>query len=380
MKKLGVGVYYIYMQKRRISLPSIILGGFLFAPLFVFAQTATTTSALQKQIDQLISARTSQLPKIEDLHAKAILDYLNVGVTPKNPGPMEKVRVTIESYLSDMNKATISWALDGKIIEHGVGKTAFSFQNGPSGKTTHLTISIITNTGDRVTKELSWSPIGLTILWEADTYTPPFYRGKALLSPQAKVRTVAIPDNTGEQNALGAGNLVYVWEKDGTIVPEASGYGKNFFSFVAPKPFEKATVKVRASSLDDTLSSETRINLPLSEPVILFYEKHPLLGVWYNRPFDTDVTLNKKEFSVSAEPYFFSNEQSDTPALEYDWAVNGTPTQNYGHTITLRNDAGTKGDSAISLTMHGLKQTFQSASQTLRVHFAGEEATSRPTF
>ena len=364
----------------------ILLGIFLFVPFFVSAQLSTTTavqptSDLQQQIDQLVQDRMNAIPKIEDIRAKSIKDYLEVTTLPKNPGPSEMVQVSLQSYLTDLNKALITWSLNGKIIKSGRGEWSLSFQNGPSGKTTRLTISIVANTGETITKELSWNPVGLTILWEADTYTPPFYRGKALLSPQAAVRAVAIPDDTGGQNALNAGNLVYVWEKDGTTATNASGYGKNSFLFRAPKPYEDANVKVRASSINNTINSETKINLTLTNPFILFYEKHPLLGVWYNRPFGTDINLNKKEISISAEPYFFSNEaSSEIATLKYDWLVNGNPTQNFGHIITLRNDTGANGSSSLSLSMYGIRQTFQFASQSLMVHFTAEDIPANSLF
>ena len=313
------------------------------------------------------------------MQANAIRDYLEVKTVPQNPNPDETVRVSIESYLSDLNKAMIVWSLDGKTASQGIGKKTFSFQNGPSGKTTRLAISITTNAGDVVVKELSWNPLGITVLWEADTYVPPFYKGKALPTAQANVRAVALPNNTSGQNALAAGNFVYVWEKDGTVVSDASGYAKNFFTFAAPKPYGDAYVKVRVSSTNDAIKSETRVDIPLFQPFILFYEKHPLLGVWYNRPFGTDITLNRREFSMSAEPFFFSNERSDAPTLKYDWSTNGNAVQNYGHTITLRNDIGGKGDSSISLAMRNFRQTFQSANQALMVHFT-EDTGTRPTF
>lgn len=370
------------------SLRFITVSALITLPFFVFAQTTATTTAeqpdqttidLQNQINQFVNEQTKLIPTVEDVRANAIRDYLEVKTVPQNPGPSETINVSVESYLTDLNKATITWSVNGIVIERGIGRKTFSLQNGSSGKTTRLTISITTNGGEVITKRLSWSPVGVTILWEADTYTPPFYKGKALLTAEAKMRAIAIPDNTAGQNALNAGNLVYVWEKDGTTVSESSGYGKNSFSFTGPRPYERANVKVRASSLNDGQSSETKVDIPLSQPFILFYEKHPLLGVWYNKPFDTDVTLSKKEFSVSAVPYFFSNESSDESTLSHVWSVNGKLIQNYGHTITLRNDTGVKGDSSVSLAVRGLKQTFQSGSKNLRVHFQ-EDTTSRPTF
>ncbi len=372
------------------SLRLFIVGILLILPFFTFAQISTSTveqpyetaSLLQQQIDQITTSRINLLPKIEDIQKNAISDLLDVKISPNNPGPNETIRIKIESYLSDMNKALITWKIDGRVVQKGIGKTSLSFQNSPSGKTTKLTVTILTNAGDEIIKNFSWTPVGVTIFWEADTYTPPFYRGKALLSPQARVKVVATPDNTGTKNALDAGNLVYIWVKDGTSVAEASGYGKNLFSFVGHKPYDESNVKVRVSSVDNTINSEVRTYLPLSKPFILFYNNNPLLGVLYNRPLNNTISFSEKELSIRAEPYFFSNEHGEIPTLKYGWYVNGKNVQNFGRNITLLNETGSKGVSDISLAMRGVKQTFQTANQSLRVNFTGSTtaSTKRPIF
>jgi len=131
----------------------IFLGIFLFVPSFVSAQLSTTTAVqptndLQQQIDQLVQDRINAIPKIEDIRVKSIKDYLEVTTLPKNPGPLEMVQVSLQSYLTDLNKATITWTLNGKIVKSGTGEWSLSFQNGPSGKTTRLIISIVTNAGE----------------------------------------------------------------------------------------------------------------------------------------------------------------------------------------------------------------------------------------
>ncbi len=372
------------------SLRFFLVSALFSLPFFALAQISTSTAEqplqtpplIQQQIDQLTASRINLLPKIEDIRKNAIRDLLDVKIYPNNPGPNDTIRVTIESYLSDMDKAFIKWELNGSIAQKGTGKTSFSFQNGSSGTTTNLTVTILTNAGEEIIRSFSWTPVGVTIMWEADTYTPPFYRGKALLSPQAIVRVVAIPDNTGGANALDAGNLVYAWEKDGSSITESSGYGRNSFSFVGPKPYDNSNVKVNVSSVDDTINSEVRVYLPVSNPLILFYNKNPLLGVLYNRPLDDTLTTTDREFSISAEPYFFSNERSETPALKYSWSINGVPATNYGRNITLRNEMGLKGTSEISLVMRGLNKTFQKANQDLRVNFTSDTSSSinRPSF
>ena len=380
------------MHQKRFLKQIIFLLAFAFSPFFAFAQTSTTTVPkvdlsnfntgvdYQQIVNQLINAGKQGLPSAEDIVGKTIRENLDIKTSPKNPNPHETIKVTAESYMTDLNKATISWYVNGKLAEQGIGRTAFSFKNGNSGETTRLTISITTNIGERVTKDISWTPVGVTLMWEADTYTPPFYKGKALMAAQARMRAIAIPDKTGTQDSLSAGNLVYVWKKEGEAISEASGYGKNSFSFLGPKPFDNAGVSVQVSSVNDTVKSEVRLNeIPLSNPFILFYENHPLLGSWYNRSLSSELTLNKKELSISAEPYFFSNERGTGASIVYDWSLNNKTVTNPGRMVTLRNEVGETGDSELTLSMRGLKQTFQTANRDLTIHFTAAES-ARPAF
>ncbi len=356
-------------------------------PFFSFAQTSTSTAFdIDKYItdveqltrDVMIKQETEFINPAK-IRAKAVADYMDIKTSPRNPGPNETISVTAESYLSDLNKATISWSVNGKVLDRGTGKTSFSFKNGGSGETTRLTIFIVTNTGENVTKELTFNPVGVTILWEADTYTPPFYKGKPLMTAQARVRVVATPDAANSKNSLNAGNLVFVWEKDGNAIQESSGYGKNSFSFTGPKPYGETNVRVKVSSLNDAISSEMRIYLPLSRPFILFYENNPLLGTRYNKPLDTKLTLTKRELSVTAEPYFFSNEYESGPPLYYSWSLNGKGVATAGRTVTLRNEAGSKGASELALAIRSPKLLFQSASRSLTINFTVDES-ARPNF
>lgn len=372
------------------SLRFFIASALFTIPFFVFAQATTTAiqptqteSPLSREINILTTDRLNLLPKTADIRTNAISNYLEIKTSPSNPGPSEMIGITIESYLSDMNKATISWSVNGRVVTQGIGKKSFSFPNGPSGETTRLTISIITNSGEVIIKDLSWTPVGVTLLWEADTYTPPFYKGKALISSQSKIRATALTDNSQPQNSTNKEGFVYVWEQGGKVISEASGYNKNSFLSVGPNPYDELDIKVRTSSIDNTINSESRTHISPSSPFILFYEKDPLLGVLYNKPFDTETTLNKKEFSISAEPYFFSNEPKEgavAPTLKYLWSINGAEVSNYGRTIILRNDTGAKGTSLVSLAMRGITQTFQTASRDLQVNFTESSVSSRPTF
>lgn len=365
---------------------SILISTLFFVPFSISAQTATSTFDIDAYIDNMRQVTNDMMVQQEKnfinpqkIRTKAITDYLDVKANPQNPGPNETIHVNVESYLSDLNKATIRWSVNGKTIDHGIGKTAFSFKNGGAGVTTRLTISITTNAGENITKELTFSPVDIIVLWEANTYTPPFYKGKPLMTAQSSVRAVVIPNTATSKGALTASNLVFKWEKDGAVVKDSSGYNKNFFLFEAPKPYGEINLHVKISSLDDTARSDFAINIPLSKPIVLFYENRPLLGVLYNHPIDTNLALSAKEFSLKAEPYFFSNESPGQQINFYQWLMDGKLVGNSSRTITFRNDKDAEVRSAITFSAQGVKRTFQTAQQSVVIHFTPDQ-TSVPQF
>ena len=373
-------MYRSYFHFIRTILQAIIFSLFL-VPSFTFAQS-TTNQAYQDTLNKLLLQQQQVLQQATSQN-NPISKYLDIKTTPPLPGPNAPVTISIESYIIDLYKTSISWAVDGTVLLKGIGKTTFSFQNGPSGKTTTVTLSIVTSSGELISKDFSFNPAGVSIMWEADTYTPPFYKGKPLMVPQALIRIVATPDTIRSGSPFGAGDLVYDWRRDDATDSTASGYLKNVYSFMGPKPLTNTKITLGVSSLDGSSQSEMELTLPQVRPFVLFYEKDPLLGVWYNSPLKNEATLTKKEISINAEPYFFSNEgpaEGSAPTLKYTWSVNGSIAQTYGREITLRNDTGVKGSSLVSLSMRGLFQTFQSASKDLKINFTESSSSGIPIF
>lgn len=354
-------------------------------PLFSFAQTSpdiSSTQSYQDTVSKLLEQRIQDAEKQTEFQKSATGAYLDVQVFPPSPGPNTPVQISIESYLTDLFKANIAWSLNGTVVSRGVGRTSFNFKTGPSGETTHVSLSFTSNTGEVVNKDFYFTPVGATIMWEADTYTPPFYKGKALLSYEAGVRIIALPNTGDSGNPLGTGDLVYLWKKDGNPIASSSGFNKNTFSFTSPRPLTQAKIGLEVSSLDDRARSEMQIYLPQTSPFILFYKDDPLLGTQYEKPFFDTTTLNSGSLSLVAEPYFFSNEVGEgaPPTLRYSWLVNGKTIKNYGRTITLRNSTGEKGSSLVSLAMRGVSKTFQSAKRNLVINFTESNPSVSPIF
>jgi hypothetical protein len=72
----------------------------------------------------------------------------------------------------------------------------------------------------------------VTLLWEASTYVPPFYKGKSLYSAGADIHVVAIPQvNDSAGNPIPASDLTFKWEMNGDAYADHSGLGRDTLDF-----------------------------------------------------------------------------------------------------------------------------------------------------
>src|SRR3989344_3741283 len=96
----------------------------------------------------------------------------------------------------------------------------------------------------------------IDILWQGETYTPPFYQGRTLWSTESRITLVAIPHNLGNRNALN-----YRWTQNSTVLGNVSGVGKHSLSFMDPiisRP-QKIKVEIMSGSGSVLSSAETTI-------------------------------------------------------------------------------------------------------------------------
>src|SRR5690606_10591875 len=66
-----------------------------------------------------------------------------VDFSPAVPGPNQNVKITLSSFATDLNKAAITWSVDGKESLSGTGKTSFSFTTGDIGSKTEIGVIIL---------------------------------------------------------------------------------------------------------------------------------------------------------------------------------------------------------------------------------------------
>ncbi len=142
----------------------------------------------------------------------SIQNDLSIYPSPRYPKANESVEIFIESYTTNLDQSSMDWRIDGKTDRRGVGIKSIIVPAGNVGSKKTISVTVATKEGRIFEQNVTISISEVEILWEADTYTPPFYKGKALYSPDAPLSLLAIPT---VPKGTRPETLTYLWKKDG---------------------------------------------------------------------------------------------------------------------------------------------------------------------
>jgi len=299
---------------------------------------------------------------------------LVVNVSPRQPGPFQNITITVEDYSRNINSLNISWSLDGKVAQTGIGLKEYKLESGALGTVNNVSINI-----GGVVRTVSIRPALVDLLWQSDTYTPPFYAGKALHSNQDPITIVAEPFFlNSKKERLDPTKLIYDWEVDGKASGTDSGYGKKTLTITPSILIKPVEVEVIVSSTDGVYASSAMIVIPDTKPEIIAYENHPLYGIIFQRALNNkDFIMAGSEAKISAIPFFFSNQQKKSNKISYDWKLNNSAISEKKEEIVFRKpDNVRQGSSRISLTAKNSERFMQFSDVNFNISFTNESETA----
>lgn len=207
------------------------------------------------------------------------------------------------------------------------------------------------------------------LLWETNTYTPPWYSGKALPVLQAQVKVAAVPYSMTSGVAISPSKLVYDWFLNYKKNINASGPGKRFFVFKI-NDYDDQVVNLKVSNQSGEPLFEKTITLSADriEPKILFYEENILEGPRCSSAMPNDFQMSGRDLVIRAEPFFFS--KSNLEGLVYEWRMNGEQIEpeQFMNILSLRTGEES-GRASISLGVSNPVNVLQFAQGALNIIF-----------
>lgn len=336
---------------------------------------------VQKTILALLILAFAAIPVHAQISSPNTEGRIVISMTPESPVAGEYVRLSAASATVDLQKSDVTWYADTKIIAQGEGITEAGISAGPAGSAVDVVVIAQSADGTAATGEAFIRPTIVDIVWESDSYTPPFYKGRALPSAGTNIRAQAMTNFrlTGG-TPVPAGDITYTWRRNGAVTQTASGRGRSFAIFPAPTLFGTDVIEVETVSADGTLSGKTRVNISSVEPVLVLYENHPVFGIFYSKAFGQTATVKDAEVTFAAVPYFAEAGSADDPQLVYQWQVNGQNiTADYARPseITINSDKS-NGTAALTLSLTRLRNWYMRAEAGWNLSFpnAGGGGTS----
>jgi hypothetical protein len=326
------------MKRMLRTLIALLFGGIVFAALPAFAQVNLTgTSALTIQ------------------------------ASPENPAPDSVLTLTAESPLLDLQDSDVEWSVNGNPAGSG---QSIKITTGGLGQETDVSVSVSGASGtDSAT--LTIVPTSIDLLWEADSYVPPFYKGRAVPGSDSSIRVQAIPHfvNT-DGSVVASSGINFTWKLNGALDEAQSGIGESSAVFPAAILYGSDLIEVDAQTEDGALSGEANITVRTQDPQLVLYEDNPLFGMMYHAAIPQSSVASESETSFAAVPYFANAVSANDSALTYSWTVNGssvaTDAQDPSE-ITI--DAQSSNTANIALTLSNPYDAFFSASGAWQISF-----------
>ncbi len=279
---------------------------------------------------------------------------ITLQISPENPEPHEMVHLTIQSYAIDLNRSDITWRANDTVIAQGAGIKEATFTTGDAGEETTIVVTAIDPDEEVGRVVASVIPTEVDLLWDSDSYVPPFFKGRTPAGTGANVHLYAaarFPTLKGV--FVSDSDIIYTWSQNGTILGSKSGRGRSSITIPGPALFGADSVKVDAETVDKTMRGSATAQIPAADTHLVLYENHPLFGILFHRAIIGDVNTKEKEQKVTVVPYFAHITSPSDPSLSYDWHVNDTriaPDPHNPETLTIAAN-NYNGPASIALTL-----------------------------
>jgi hypothetical protein len=299
----------------------------------------------------------------------ALKSELGVETIPNYPRPNEMVSINLTLYTGDLNSANITWYKDGKTVLSGKGETKYSFKTGSVGQQVRIEVAIRLLNGIYFSKSFTLNPADVDLIWEAYSYVPPFYKGKALHPKQGLLKIVAMPEFVKDGVRISPQNLVYKWLNGINVYQNQSGYGKNTVIVSGSMLGQEENIEVLVTDPVSNLTAQGFLTITTTNPEIVFYENNPYYGHIFDSAITSTFDLKSEEVQILAAPYYFTNENYGL--LKYKWQLNDQDVPNLvdSRTAVFKKPETGTGQSTISLQVENTNRILQQADSSLIMNF-----------
>jgi hypothetical protein len=290
--------------------------------------------------------------------------------TPNAPGPDMPTTIRLQSYIVDVRASFIVWVVNGERVQEGVGSVEYKFTTGSLGSESRIEALITAPDGATSKESVTIRPALVDILWQADTFVPPFYKGKAMPTHGSAIRAVALPQFG--QSADVSKTAFFKWSRD---LSRGLGEGTGLSMVNTDATWARATMQlgVEVRSQDGSYKAARAVPILSAEPQVQFYEDSPVFGVRFEKALSGIVKSSEAEFHLHAVPYFFSSTDRLYNKLLYKWYVDNQLVRTAGginDDITILNTETGSKDHRVLLVLQNSAHVTQKTGGDVGISFS----------
>lgn len=332
--------------------------------LLVILVISKNSISAETTIDASTLPIPKQIPELEE--------QVGAEMNPKYPNPGDTVKITLSAFGTDLNIANITWFIDDKITKQGKGQKTFEVIAGKLGQLNIVKVEIEPLNGNKITKTFNINPQTVDVLWEARTYTPPFYKGKSMYTPEEKIFFVAMPNITSQSGSLtDSKTIVYKWRQNNTVLGSLSGYGQNVLPYTGNILMRGIETSVE-SRTESGVTATNDLTLSPIFPETHLYEDSSIYGILFNKEASGVFEFGgKEERNISAFPYFVGGSSRFAPNIAYSWSINynkiSVPESQ--NTMTFRNVDNLEGRSLVEVATKNKDMFLQKSKANTTIDF-----------
>lgn len=292
---------------------------------------------------------------------------LTITINPPFPSPGDTVVASIDDYSLGVTGASIAWSINDLPLTEATNQRNLTLPAGEPGSQTTITAALTLPSGQTISASQTITPQYVDIIIEPQTYTPQFYRGRALPVHQSLVRATALlQDHTG---LVDASRHTYTWTVNNTVVGGGGQRGAYQTLYTVPHG-SSHTLTLEVHGPSGELVTRRTTAVQSADVDVQLYEVSALYGLSH-RIVTAPLSMIGNSLTLLAAPYNLDLRAMNNPnSLFTEWQINQrrTPTASSNpFEITLNREGF--GTAAITFKVRNLEALLQGDETRTTIQF-----------
>jgi hypothetical protein len=290
-------------------------------------------------------------------------ENVSIILDPQYPNPGDRVTATIDDYALNGTGASITWFFDGLSAPAVANTRTITFTAPAVSIPMKIVARLTFRDGKTLEATRTLSPLYLDLIIEPQTYTPIFYKGRALPTKGSLVNINALlQDKNGPVNSA---DYSYSWTLNSKSVYGGSRPGGNWGQIEIPHG-RSSLITIAVQDRTGQIVARKVVAIPTSKLEVQFYEQSSLLGL-SQKAIGGSMIITGNGISIKAVPYYL-----DTRSIENNlftqWSLNNTPVLiDSADPFEINLERGMAGNALIGFKIRNLSELLQSDERSFQI-------------